>query len=121
MKKEKHLFTKWFLILLFISYTAAISLFTHTTVIDGVTYVHSHPFRPGERDTHEHCVNQLLLLEQHFNTITISDILPNINLSDFSPAVVLFYGNIREISHLTGIADNRQPRAPPRFAKQRSA
>ena len=113
MKKERLLFTKWLLILLFISYTAGISLFTHTTVIDGVTYVHSHPFRPGERDTHEHCPNELLLLEQHFNTIALSDILPNINFSDFSPAITLFYGGIHEISHFTGAKNNTQLRAPP--------
>ena len=113
MQKEKHLFTKWFLILLFISYTAAISLFTHTTVIDGVTYIHSHPFRPGERDSHEHSPYELLLLEQHFNTTITSNVVPDIDLSDYSPIIALFYGDIREMPHLMGIADDCRPRAPP--------
>ena len=101
MKTQQLFFVKWLLILLFISYTAAISLFTHTTVIDGVTYIHSHPFRPGERDSHEHSPYELLLLEQHFNTIITSNVVPDIDLSDYSPIIALFYGDIREISHLT--------------------
>ena len=113
MKKEKHLLAKWAMILLFTSYTAATSLFTHTTVIDGVTYVHSHPFKPGERDTHEHCYNQLLLLDQHFNTTITSNIVPDIDLSDYSSLLALFYGDIREASYFKWIAENSRPRAPP--------
>ena len=115
--QKKHIFLiKWTLFLLFTLYTAGISFFTHSTVIDGVTYVHSHPFRPGERDTHEHCPYQLLLLEQHFNTTITSNVVPDIDLSDYSPVIALFYGDIREMPHLTGVAENSRPRAPPRFA-----
>ena len=34
---------KWFLPVLFISYMAGITLFTHSHVVNGVTIVHSHP------------------------------------------------------------------------------
>ena len=38
---------KWFLPVLFISYMAGITLFTHSHVVNGVTIVHSHPFKKG--------------------------------------------------------------------------
>jgi hypothetical protein len=113
MMKEKLYFAKWIMLLLYVSYAAGTSFFTHKTVIDGVVYIHSHPFKPGERYTHEHCKNQLQLLEQFYQTAITSDIVPNIDLSDRSPAIALFYSDIRKISHLTGTTDNRQSRAPP--------
>ncbi len=36
---------RWFLPVLFISYMAGITLFTHSHVVNGVTIVHSHPFK----------------------------------------------------------------------------
>ena len=32
---------------MFISYMAGITLFTHSHVVNGVTIVHSHPFKKG--------------------------------------------------------------------------
>jgi hypothetical protein len=115
MKKEKNFFTKWLLCLLFTSYVTGISFFTHSTVIDGVVYVHSHPFKAGERHTHEHSKEQLLLLEQFYQTTITSEIIPDIDLTDHSSAFTLFYACIRNIFHTTGAANNTQLRAPPVF------
>ena len=43
---------KWFLPVLFISYMAGITLFTHSHVVNGVTIVHSHPFKKGSEHSH---------------------------------------------------------------------
>jgi hypothetical protein len=43
---------KWFLPVLFISYMAGITLFTHSHVVNGVTIVHSHPFKKGGEHSH---------------------------------------------------------------------
>lgn len=40
------------LLLLFISYMAGITLFTHSHIVNGVTIVHSHPFKKGVEHTH---------------------------------------------------------------------
>ncbi len=40
-------YNKVFLPVLFISYMAGITLFTHSHVVNGVTIVHSHPFKKG--------------------------------------------------------------------------
>ena len=49
---------RWFLPVLFISYMAGITLFTHSHVVNGVTIVHSHPFKQGT--AHQHSTVELL-------------------------------------------------------------
>lgn len=54
------------LLLLFVSYTAGITLFYHSHVINGVTIVHSHPF--NKNSSHTHSAVELDLIHQlnHF-------------------------------------------------------
>lgn len=81
-KKITHIVIKYFLLVLFTSYTSAISLFTHTHVINGVTYIHSHPFKMGETLQHTHTAKQLIFLDTLFNTKIISDIIPEFDLTE---------------------------------------
>lgn len=53
---------RWFLPVLFISYLASITFFAHIHVVDGMTIVHSHPFKKGA--AHQHTAVELLLV--HF-------------------------------------------------------
>ena len=53
---------KFFLPVLFISYMAGITLFTHSHVVNGVTIVHSHPFKKGTEHNHTTVEFQLLHL-----------------------------------------------------------
>ena len=53
---------KWFLPVLFISYMAGITLFTHSHVVNGVTIVHSHPFKKGSEHSHTTVEFQLLCI-----------------------------------------------------------
>ena len=56
---------KWFLPVLFISYMAGITLFTHSHVVNGVTIVHSHPFKKGSEHSHTTVEFQLIHLLSH--------------------------------------------------------
>lgn len=62
---------KGLLPLLFIGYIGSISLFTHTHVVNGVTIVHSHPFKSGT--SHQHNAAQLQLIHT-FTTVLIPDL-----------------------------------------------
>lgn len=70
---------KWFLPVLFISYMAGITLFTHSHVVNGVTIVHSHPFKKGVEHSHTTVEFQLIHFLNHFQT-TEAGILPVICL-----------------------------------------
>lgn len=50
--------TRYFLPILFISYLASITFFTHVHVVNGVTIVHSPPFKQGT--AHQHSTVELL-------------------------------------------------------------
>ena len=61
---------KFFLPVLFISYMAGITLFTHSHVVNGVTIVHSHPFKKGTEHNHTTVEFQLLHL---LNQVLVTD------------------------------------------------
>ena len=63
---------KWFLPVLFISYMAGITLFTHSHVVNGVIVVHSHPFKAGHThtDTQLETIFYLSLLQTSGETNT---------------------------------------------------
>ena len=63
---------KYFLPVLFISYIGCISLFTHTHVVNGVTIVHSHPYKPEGHHSHTTTEFQLIHILSHLTTSTPS-------------------------------------------------
>lgn len=77
---------KWFLPVLFISYMAGITLFTHSHVVNGVTIVHSHPFKKGGEHSHTTVEFQLIHILDH-TLVTDNGLTPL--FVDFCP--VLFY------------------------------
>lgn len=60
MKQLLHKIARYFLPVLFISYIGCISLFTHSHVVNGVTIVHSHPYKPGTEHGHTTAEFQLI-------------------------------------------------------------
>ena len=54
--------TRYFLPILFVSYLVSFTFFAHVHVVNGVTIVHSHPFKKGA--AHKHSTVELLLV--HF-------------------------------------------------------
>ena len=59
---------RWFLPVLFISYMAGITLFTHSHVVNGGTIVHSHPFKKDSPHSHTTVEFQLIHLLNHVVT-----------------------------------------------------
>ena len=89
---------KWFLPVLFISYMAGITLFTHSHVVNGVTIVHSHPFKKGSEHSHTTVEFQLIHLLSHV-LVTDSGLIPT-----FSVAAYLYYASClsaRKLSNFT--------------------
>jgi hypothetical protein len=67
--------TGYFLLIIFSGYFASVTFFTHTHIVDGVTIVHSHPFRSHSGNVpvhHQHSENGFVLIHflSHFMTIT---------------------------------------------------
>lgn len=60
---------RYFLPMLFVSYLASITLFAHIHVVNGVTIVHSHPFKKDA--AHTHTTVELLLV--HFLSHFVTD------------------------------------------------
>ncbi|WP_294629385.1 hypothetical protein [uncultured Bacteroides sp.] len=50
--------TRYFLPVLFVSYLVSLTFFTHVHVVNGVTIVHSHPFKKGA--AHQHSTVELI-------------------------------------------------------------
>lgn len=73
---------RYFLPVLFISYMASVTLFTHIHVVNGVTIVHSHPFKKGA--AHSHTTVELLTI--HFlSDLTTDGAATQFALSLFIP------------------------------------
>ena len=104
---------KWFLPVLFISYMAGITLFTHSHVVNGVTIVHSHPFKKGVEHSHTTVEFQLIHFLNHFQT-TDAGILPV-----FASFIALLLCTLlwcpQRTGHLTPCVGVVSLRVPPSF------
>ncbi|HBC38347.1 MAG TPA: hypothetical protein DC016_05615, partial [Porphyromonadaceae bacterium] len=112
-KGNRHIAKKWVLLTLFASYVITISLFTHTHVVNRVTYVHSHPFKKGEKAQHTHTENQLFLLAHFYHTPITSDIIPDFDLSGLSKSSFINYTILYEGLHPVKNQTPTLLRAPP--------
>lgn len=78
MNKWFYKIFRYFLLILFLGYYGSITLFNHAHIVNGVTIVHSHPYKHGASDksaNHNHTSKQLVLIN---------------SLSDFSLTVLFF-------------------------------
>ena len=76
-----------FLPVLFVSYLVSITFFAHIHVVNGVTIVHSHPFKKGA--AHKHSTVELLLI--HFlSHLTADGAAVVFALSLFIPCLIVF-------------------------------
>lgn len=104
---------KWFFLVLFTAYVSGISLFTHTHVINHITYVHSHPYKKGEQKQHTHTPKELHILELLYHTTITDDIVSDIDVADHSLPRVILSPNLFESVHLSVKKGNTLLRAPP--------
>ena len=67
-----------FLVILFCGYLGSITLFPHNHIVDGITVVHSHPYKslPGSNPVnHSHSKNGFLLIQFISSFITTVPVL----------------------------------------------
>lgn len=57
---------RYFLLILFLHYTAGISLFTHYHVVNGISIAHSHPYNKAVKHTHTAVEFELIQMLNHF-------------------------------------------------------
>lgn len=77
--------TRYFLPILFVSYLVSLTFFAHVHVVNGVTIVHSHPFKKGA--AHEHSTVELIHI--HFlSHLTTDGAAVIFALSLFIPFIV---------------------------------
>ena len=65
---------RYFLLILFLQYTAGISLFTHYHVVNGISIAHSHPYNKTVKHTHTAVEFELIQMLNHF--VSTDYILP---------------------------------------------
>ena len=66
LKHRVNKIIRYFFLLLFLAYYASVTLFTHTHIIDGITIVHSHPYKSGTGKNpvnHQHTTNGFGLIQ----------------------------------------------------------
>jgi len=66
LKEIKRYIPKIFFLILFLGYYGSITLFTHYHIVNGVTIVHSHPYKNGSGSSqsgHQHNSNGLMLIQ----------------------------------------------------------
>lgn len=112
----QHSITKWVLFGIFLSYTACVSMFTHTHVINHNTYVHSHPFKKNEPTQHTHTQQQLVFLQVLFQQLLTDNVVTPVVVPQ--PHVVVLKTNVFSVEEplVLWSGDNTQLRAPPAAA-----
>lgn len=108
--------TKWFFVILFTAYVSGISLFTHTHVINNITYIHSHPYKKSEPKQHTHTEKQLVFLDYIFHTSVTDDAVSAIDLADKSAGTETRFPLLRAAAHILKPHSRKQLRAPPEAA-----
>ncbi len=103
------------LLFLFCSYFGSVTFFHHTHIIDGITVVHSHPYKSqsGEDPVkHKHSKSGFLLIQFISDLVTTAPILfIGITIIQISPGILLRDQDNPVISNLNLIRACR-PRAP---------
>jgi hypothetical protein len=78
LNRFKRILVGWFLVLLFCGYFGSITFFPHTHIVDGITIVHSHPYKSHSGNnpiSHNHSKNGFLLLQFVSSFITTIPVL----------------------------------------------
>jgi hypothetical protein len=94
----------FFLVILFCGYLGSVTFFPHTHIVDGISVVHSHPYKslPGSNPVdHHHSKNGFLLIQFISSFITT--------------APVLFFGTVVTLKILHRLFFNQVETAIPNF------
>ncbi len=83
-KKAGVAISKYFFLLLFLGFLGSITLFNHAHIVNGVTIVHSHPFKSDSngKPLHSHSYNGFITI--HFlSVVLISSLLCYLSVQPF--------------------------------------
>lgn len=110
MRRLLQYIMRYFLSVLFVTYMASIAFFAHVHVVNGVTIVHSHPFKKGS--PHQHTTVELLLI--HFlSNLTTDGECGTTFLLLFSPVLLCVFSGFlqykRYYSPYHGVVSLRAP------------
>jgi len=70
--------TGYFLLIIFCGYFASVTFFSHTHIVDGVTIVHSHPYKSHSGNipfNHNHSKEGFILIHLMSNFITTTTVI----------------------------------------------
>ena len=104
---------KWLLPLLFIFFINGKIFFTHSHHENDSIVVHSHPFKKGEKTTHNHTAKEILAIEFHTDGYTTDTIISHIEINSPFFAIVLHDFLRREKIFLSQENHSVLLRAPP--------
>ncbi len=105
------LFMKCFLPVLFVSYMAGITLFTHSHVVNGVTIVHSHPFKKGAG--HSHTTNEVQLIHHLSHVLATDAGIAPVSFSYIPIYIIVLATAVLCFGHTRRCAGLIHLRAPP--------
>ncbi len=113
-KKAGITVSKYFFLLLFLGFLGSITLFNHAHVVNGVTIIHSHPFKSGSngKPLHSH-TDQGFLTIHLLSVISIVSIISFFTLESLVPSSYKIVPQTRplEVNNLSCLF--RSLRAPP--------
>ena len=101
----KRILFGWFLVLLFSGYIGSITFFPHTHNVDGITIVHSHPYKSHSGNNpinHNHSKNGFLLIQFvssfvttvpviFFGFVITREIINNVLRNQDDPVILNYY------------------------------
>ena len=116
MKRRQNKITGYLFLLLFLGYYASITLFSHTHIVDGVTIVHSHPYKSGSGRNpvnHQHTADGFVLIHFISNLLTTVSFVA-ISISAYKAVLKKFnFGKLEENFSDLSVLYSYTLRAPP--------
>lgn len=104
---------RWFLPLLFIFFINGKALFTHAHVIDDTVVVHTHPFKKGEKSTHNHTSKELIAIEFHTDGSSTENVIAKVEINSPLSIITNHLQIIKDNFHSSNENNNVLLRAPP--------
>lgn len=115
VKRVLNEISRFFLLILFTGYIGVISFYTHVHVVDGVTIVHSHPFKkavPGQ-PLHSHSPAGFQLIHSVSSFSSTSDVVFQVHFGTYAKAVSAELKKALEFVFLEALPGTLFLRAPP--------
>ncbi len=117
-RKYKNIITIAFLSI-FILHTCSITLFPHKHIINGVVYIHSHPYEKDSNGNpkHSHDLGEIYTI-QVLTHIWVTPLIFNSFLQKITTYVIRLITKILDLFYYALLIGNLRLRAPPKLKSQ---